>query len=117
MKTAESLEKHRKQYHTGEIPLLKCPFEKCGQTGVNSSSLKKHIAWHKDTEKKEKEREEFLKRQKQHNEELKRLAKKRSTERVSKSSPAKIKPGEVLSPDIPPFKKGRGKGRGKSSKK
>ena len=34
------------------------------------------MAWHKDIEKKRK-RKEFLKRQKQHNEELKRLAKKR----------------------------------------
>ena len=115
VKTPESLERHRKQYHIGEIPLLKCPYENCGQNCVNSNSLRKHIEWHKDIEKKEKERAEFLKRQKQHNEELKRLAKKGSTERVSKSSPSKIKPGEVLSQDIPPFKKG--KGRGKSSNK
>ena len=84
---------------------------------MNAGFLKKHINCHKDIEKKEKEREELLKRQKQHNKELKRLAKKRSSQRVSKSSPAKVIPGEILCPDIPPFKKGKGKGRGKSSKK
>ena len=99
------MDKHRKQYHTGEIPLLKkCPDENCDQTCVNAGSLKKHIEWHKDIEKKKRKRKgrTFKKRQKQYNEELKRLAKKRSSQRVSKSSPAKVIPGEILSPDIPP---------------
>ena len=69
IKSAEFLEKHRKQYHTGKIPLLKCTDENCDQTCVNAGSLKKHIECHKVIEKKEKERQEFLKRQKQHNEE------------------------------------------------
>ena len=47
---------------------------------------------------------------------FKKLAKKRSSQRVSKSSPAKVIPWEILSPDIPPFKKNKGKGTGKSSK-
>ena len=64
VKSAESLEKHRKQYDTGEIPLLKCPYENCDQTCMNAGSLKKHINWHKVIEKKEKEGEELLKRQK-----------------------------------------------------
>ena len=54
--SAESLEKHRKQYHTGEIPLLKCPHENCDQTCVNAGSLKKHIDWHMDIEKKKKKK-------------------------------------------------------------
>ena len=51
VKSVESLEKYRKQYHTAEIPLLKCPYENCDQTCVNASSLKKHIEWHKDIKK------------------------------------------------------------------
>ena len=77
LKSKKSLEKHTKQHHTGELPVLKCPYQNCQQTCVNSSSLKKHIAWHKDIEKKEKEREEYLKRQKQHYEDLKKLSKKK----------------------------------------
>ena len=78
MKSAESLEKHRKQYHTGEIPLLKCPYENCDQTSVNADSLKKHIDWHKDIEKKKKKKgKNFFKRQKQHNEELKKTCQKK----------------------------------------
>ena len=95
------MEKHTKQHHTGELPVLKCPYQNCQQTCVNSSSLKKHIAWHKDRKKK-KERKEYL---------------KRDSQRVSKSSPAKVIHGEILSPEIPPFKKSKGKGQGKSSKK
>ena len=72
--------------------------------------------WAQRHRKKRKGREEYLIRQKQHNnEDSKRLAKKRSSQRVSKSSPAKVVPGEILSPDIPPFKKSKGKGQGKSS--
>ena len=56
IKSAESLEKHRKQYHTGEIPLLKCTYQNYDQTCVNAGSLKKHIEWHKDIERKKKER-------------------------------------------------------------
>ena len=82
LKSKESLEKHTKQHHTGEIPVLQCAHQNCLQTCVNSNSLKKHIAWHKDIDKKkEKEREEYLKKQKQQYEDLKRLAKKRSSQK------------------------------------
>ena len=67
--------------------------------------------------KKRKGREEYLKRQKQHYEGFKKLSKKRGFQRVSKSSPAKVIHGEILSPDILHFKKSKGKGQGKSSKK
>ena len=47
---------------------------------------------------------------------FKKLSKKRGSKRVSKSSPAKIIYGEISSQDIPPFKKSKGRGQGKSSK-
>ena len=64
IKSAESLEKHRKQYHTGEIPLLKCTYKNCDQTCVDSGSLKKHIEWHKDIEKKRKRKARIFKKTK-----------------------------------------------------
>ena len=45
-----------------KFPLLKCTYQNCDQTCVNAGSLKKHIEWHKDIERKEKGMQEFLKR-------------------------------------------------------
>ena len=64
VKSAEFLEKHRKQYHTGEIPLLKCAYANCDQTCGNAGSLKKHINWHKYIEKKRKRRGRTFKKTK-----------------------------------------------------
>ena len=103
VKTKESLDKHTSTYHDDTSALLDCPYEHCDQKCVNKQSLKRHVEWHKDMEKKEKERAKFLEEQKRHKQTLERAARKREIKKATKSSPAKVVPGTMQTPDFPPY--------------
>ena len=89
VKTKESLDDHTSKYHDDTSVLLDFPYEQCDQKCGTKQSLKRHVEWHKDVEKKEKERTKFLEEQKRHKQSLERAAKKRQIKKATKSSPAK----------------------------
>ena len=64
VKTKDSLDQHMSKYHYDPSVLLDCPYQNCDQKCGNKQSLKRHIDWHKDIQKKEKERQKFLEEQK-----------------------------------------------------
>ena len=103
VKTKESLDEHIAKYHEHTSQLLDCPYQGCDQKCGNKQALKKHIDWHKDIERKEKERAKFLREQKRHKQQLERAAKKRQIKKTTKSSPAKVIPGSMQTPDFPPY--------------
>ena len=109
VKTKDSLDQHMSKYHYDPSVLLDCPYQNCHQKCGNKQSLKRHIDWHKDIEKKEKERQKFLEEQKRHKQELERAAKKRQISKATKSSLAKVVPGSMLTPDFPEYKDRRSK--------
>ena len=102
--TKDSLDQNMSKYHYDPSVLLDCPYQNCDQKCGNKQSLKRHIDWHKDIEKKEKERQKFLEEQKRHKQELERAAKKRQISKATKSSPAKVVPGSMLTTDFPEYK-------------
>ena len=52
VKTKESLDEHTSKYHDDTSALFDCPYEQCDQKCGNKQSLKRHIEWYKDIEKK-----------------------------------------------------------------
>ena len=65
----------------------------------NKQSLKRHIDWHKDVDKKE--RAKFLEEQRRHKQSLETAAK--IDKKATKSSPAKVVPGTFPTPNFPPY--------------
>ena len=52
VKTKDSLDQHMSKYHYDPSVLLACPYQNYDQKCGNKQSLKRHIDWHKDIEKK-----------------------------------------------------------------
>ena len=102
VKTKQSFDEHTSKYHEDTSVLLDCPYKQCNQKCGNKQSLKRHIEWHKDVERKEKERAKFLEEQKRHN--LWKELQKRQIKKATTSSPAKVVPGIFPTPDFPPYK-------------
>ena len=101
VKTKYSLDQHMSKYHYDPSVLLDCPYQNCNRKCGNNPS--KDILTGTRILKK-KERQKILEEQKRHKQELERAAKKRQISKATKSSPAKVVPGSMLTPDFPEYK-------------
>ena len=94
--TNQSLVKHIKVYHTEEIPKLRCSYKGYKELIGSKSALKQHKKWHFDIqEKKERKRDEQIAKEKekleqQQKERERQNLKRKSSRKVTQSSPAKL---------------------------